>query len=147
MKNVIALSLAISAIAGVSFAGQSLSSPSNDSNPVAMVGIAFNFGGKISKESLGLTVKILSSDRQDRVVAAAGVTYFPWAPNKFGLDISGGYNFEKVTALVGYDLLNMKPQASLGYANTYKPNGATSCPPGTVLIGQISGGNPECGVI
>lgn len=136
MKIAIALSLAIASIATASTAGQIQQSPSNDSNPVAMVGIAFNFGGKISKESLGLTVKILSSDRQDRVVAAAGVTYFPWAPNKIGLDIGGGYNFEKVTALVGYDLLNKKPQASIGYTNTYKPDSAITCLPGYVLFGQ-----------
>ena len=129
MKSIIALSLAIASIATASTAAQIQQTPSNDSNPVAMVGIAFNFGGKISKESLGLTVKILSSDRQDRVVAAAGVTYFPWAPNKFGLDIGGGYNFDKVTALVGYDLLNKKPQASLGYTNTYKPEATISQPP------------------
>ena len=129
MKSVIALSLAIASIATASTAAQIQQTPSNDSNPVAMVGIAFNFGGKISKESLGLTVKILSSDRQDRFVAAAGVTYFPWAPNKFGLDIGGGYNFDKVTALVGYDLLNKKPQASLGYTNTYKPEATISQPP------------------
>ena len=129
MKSVIVLSLAIASIATASTADQIQQTPSNDSNPVAMVGIAFNFGGKISKESLGLTVKILSSDRQDRFVAAAGVTYFPWAPNKFGLDIGGGYNFEKVTALVGYDLLNKKPQASLGYTNTYKPEATISQPP------------------
>ena len=129
MKSVIALSLAIASIATASTADQIQQTPSNDSNPVAMVGIAFNFGGKISKESLGLTVKILSSDRQDRFVAAAGVTYFPWAPNKFGLDIGGGYNFDKVTALVGYDLLNKKPQASIGYTNTYKPEATISQPP------------------
>ncbi len=140
MKSIIAISLAITSIATASAAGQIQQSPSNDSNPVAMVGIAFNFGGKSSKESLGLTVKILSSDRQDRFVAAAGVTYFPWAPNKFGLDIGGGYNFEKVTALVGYDLLNKKPQASLGYTNTYKPNAAAApltCNPGFVLVGSV----------
>ena len=70
---------------------------------------------------------------------AAGVTYFPWAPNKFGLDIGGGYNFDKVTALVGYDLLNKKPQASIGYTNTYKPNAAAplTCNPGFVLVGSV----------
>jgi len=136
MKSVIALSLAIASISTASMAGQVQQTPSNDSNPVAMVGIAFNFGGQISKESLGLTVKVLSSDRQDRFVAAAGVTYFPWAPNKLGLDVSGGYNFEKVTALVGYDLLNKKPQASLGYTNTYKPERAITCQPGFVLVGS-----------
>ena len=129
MKTLICLTTVAALVASTAsaFAVQP-SSNSRDSNPVAMVGIAFNFGGKISKESFGLTVKVLSSDRQDRFVAAAGVTYFPWAPNKLGLDVSGGYNFEKVTALVGYDLLNKKPQASLGYANTYKPGGVTYQP-------------------
>ena len=146
MKSVIALSLAIASISTASMAAQVQQTPSNDSNPVAMVGIAFNFGGKISKESFGLTVKVLSSDRQDRFVAAAGVTYFPWAPNKLGLDVSGGYNFEKVTALVGYDLLNKKPQASLGYTNTYKPNTSTGCPQGTAFTGEYFNGKPVCGV-
>jgi hypothetical protein len=149
MKTLIGLTALASLVAGMASAQLAPASPnSRDSSPVAMVGISYNFGGRVIDETIGLTFKVLSSDRQDRAVVAAGVSYFPWAPKKkFGLDISTGYNFDKVTALVGYDLLNKKPQASLGYANTYKPNGATSCPPGTVLIGQISGGNPECGVI
>ncbi len=135
MKTLIGLTTLAALIAGMASAQPAPSSPnSRDSNPVAMVGMAYNFGGRVFDETFGLTFKVLSSDRQDRAVVAAGVTYFPWAPKqKFGLDISGGYNFDKVTALVGYDLLNKKPQASLGYANTYKPNGAAPCPPGRYL--------------
>jgi len=137
MKTLICLTTLAALVASTASALQvQPSSNSRDSNPVAMVGISYNFGGQISKESFGLTVKVLSSDRQDRFVAAAGVTYFPWAPNKLGLDVSGGYNFEKVTALVGYDLLNKKPQASLGYTNTYKPERAITCQPGFVLVGS-----------
>ena len=135
MKTLIGLTTLAALVAGMATAQIAPSSPnSRDSSPVAMVGIAYNFGGRVFDETFGVTFKVLSSDRQDRAVVAAGVTYFPWAPKqKFGLDISGGYNFDKVTALVGYDLLNKKPQASLGYANTYKPNGGVTCPPGRYL--------------
>jgi len=135
MKTLIGLTTLAAMIAGMASAQPAPSSSnSRDSNPVAMVGMAYNFGGRVFDETFGLTFKVLSSDRQDRAVVAAGVTYFPWAPKqKFGLDISTGYNFDKVTALVGYDLLNKKPQVSLGYANTYKPNGAAPCPAGRYL--------------
>ena len=135
MKTLIGLTTLAALVAGMATAQIAPSSPnSRDSSPVAMVGIAYSFGGRVFDETFGVTFKVLSSDRQDRAVVAAGVTYFPWAPKqKFGLDISGGYNFDKVTALVGYDLLNKKPQASLGYTNTYKPNDAAPCPPGRYL--------------
>ena len=131
MKTLIGLTALAALIAGMASAQPAPSSSnSRDSNPVAMVGMAYNFGGRVFDETFGVTFKVLSSDRQDRAVVAAGVTYFPWAPKqKFGLDISGGYNFDKVTALVGYDLLNKKPQASLGYTNTYKPEATISQPP------------------
>jgi len=130
MKTLISLTALASLVAGVALAQPApVSQDSRDSSPIAMVGIAYNFGGRVVDETIGLTFKVLSSDRQDRAVVAAGVTYFPWAPKqKFGLDISTGYNFDKVTALVGYDLLNNKAQTSLGYANTYKPGGVTYQP-------------------
>ncbi len=136
MKTLIGLTALASLVAGMALAQPAPSAPhSRDSSPVAMVGISYNFGGRVVDETIGLTFKVLSSDRQDRAVVAAGVSYFPWAPKqKFGLDISTGYNFDKVTALVGYDLLNKKPQVSLGYANTYKPNGGIVCPPNGSLI-------------
>ncbi len=138
MKTLIGLTALASLVATIASAGALPEAPnSRDSSPVAMVGISYNFGGRVVDETVGLTFKVLSSDRQDRAVVAAGVSYFPWAPKeKFGLDISTGYNFDKVTALVGYDLLNKKPQASLGYTNTYKPTRAVTCQPGFVLIGQ-----------
>ena len=131
MKTLIGLAALASLVAGVATA-QPIPHSQNtrDANPVAMVGLSFNFGGRVVDETIGLTFKVVSSDRQDRAVVAAGVTYFPWAPKQnFGLDISTGYNFDKVTALVGYDLLNKKPQVSLGYTNTYEPSVIRGCAP------------------
>lgn len=85
-------------------------------DPAVMLGLSVNFGsGQLSP---GVTAKVLSSDEQDQAVAAAGVSFFPWETNHFGLDLSAGYNFNEGAALIGYDLLNRKIQASGGWVNT-----------------------------
>lgn len=86
-------------------------------DPAAMVGISFNIGGT-EVISPGITAKIISSDKEDKPVGALGVSFFPLAENKFGVDLSAGYNFDERTALIGYDLLNQRFQASGGWVNT-----------------------------
>jgi hypothetical protein len=84
----------------------------------AMVGVAYNFGGPASLKNLGFTAKVLTSDREDKWVAALGATLYPWSDKLLGLDVSGGYNFEDSAVLIGYDFLKGQPQISGGWANT-----------------------------
>jgi len=82
-----------------------------------MVGIAYSFGGPASLKGLGFTAKVLSSDREEKWVGAAGVSLFPWADRKLGLDLGGGYTFNNATALVSYDFLQVAPQLSVGWTD------------------------------
>lgn len=86
-------------------------------DPAVMLGVSVNFGGG-SAISPGITAKVLSSDEQDQAVAAAGVSFFPLAASRFGVDVSAGYNFNEGTALIGYDFLNQQIQVSGGWVNT-----------------------------
>lgn len=89
------------------------------SRPSVMLGVAFNFGGGSANSNVGITLKLLSSDRRNRAVGAVGVTFFPWGDDvAFGLDAGIGYNFRNGAAVVGYDFLNASPQFSAGWAYT-----------------------------
>jgi hypothetical protein len=81
-------------------------------SPAAFVGISYSFGGNI-----GLSVKLLSDDKEDKVVAAIGASYYPTAMNKFGIDIGAGYTFNNAAAIVGWDFLQKSPQISAGWAD------------------------------
>lgn len=83
-----------------------------------MVGVAYNFGGQASLKNLGFTAKILSSDKEDKWVGALGVTFYPWSNQRFGMDVSAGYNFQDSAALIGYDFLKGEFQLNGGWANT-----------------------------
>lgn len=83
-----------------------------------MIGVAYNFSGQASLNNLGFTAKILTSDKEDKWVAALGATLYPWSAQMFGVDVSGGYNFEDSAVLIGYDFLKGAPQISGGWANT-----------------------------
>ena len=88
-----------------------------NAGPGMLIGVSYNFGGDV-----GFTLKATSSDKQDAVIGAVGISYFPFSKErKIGLDASGGYNFESVAATVGYDFLLRKAQVAAGYANTKAP--------------------------
>lgn len=93
----------------------------------ALFGLSFNFGTNISISDFGLTVKVLSDNEEDKFVAAAGVSYFPFAEqgNMFGADLSGGYIFENAAVTLGWDFLNRKPQLALGYVNSQDDSNST----------------------
>lgn len=82
-----------------------------------MFGISHNFGG-----DTGVTFKILSSDRRDRPVLAAGVSFFP---KGVGFDVGVGYNFTRTTVTFGRDLLREHYQIAWGASST-------RCPPAPV---------------
>jgi hypothetical protein len=83
-------------------------------DPTVMVGISLNFGGG-EKPAWGVTGKILSSDRPDEVVGAAGTTYF--FDGYWGLDAGIGYTFDDGAVTLTYDFLNSRPQISAGWAD------------------------------
>lgn len=85
-----------------------------------MLGVAYNFGGPASLNNLGFTAKVLTSNEEDKWVAALGATFYPWSGKQFGLDLSGGYNFQDSAAMIGYDFLKREPQISGGWSNTDK---------------------------
>jgi len=83
--------------------------------PTLMIGLSFDFGAN-PKENIGLTAKVISTDQRYRFIGAAGGTYFPFAKEQFGLDVSGGYLADHVAATAGYDFLRWTPQVSVGWA-------------------------------
>ena len=89
-----------------------------ETNATFMAGIAFNFGGNAGAENIGFTLKALNTNEADHFVIGAGGTFYPWSEERFGLDLSGGYNFNESTALVGYDFLKKAPVVSGGWVNT-----------------------------
>ena len=95
-------------------------------DPGFMLGICHNFGG-----STGVTIKVLSTNKQDKAVAALGVSYFPDdAANKLGLglDLGLGYNFRRSAAAVGWDFLHNQVQGAIGFSDTKKPPAPASAP-------------------
>ena len=84
--------------------------------PTFMLGLAINFGGG-SAPAVGITGKVLSSDVRDRVVGAAGLSYFFDNGGYFGADVGLGYTFNNSAVTLGYDFLNKRPQVSAGWAD------------------------------
>ena len=95
-------------------------------DPAAMVGLTFNFA--TGMDGLGVTAKVVSSDKQDQVVGAAGVSLFPFSDQLFGVDVGGGYNFNESSAILSYDLLRGAPSVSAGWVNTQEKS-STPTPP------------------
>jgi hypothetical protein len=86
-------------------------------SPTVMLGIAFDFGAN-PKENIGITGKVISNDQPGRFVVGAGGTYFPFAREQFGADISGGYLTDHAAVTAGYDFMRWTPQISAGWAPT-----------------------------
>lgn len=84
-------------------------------DPTVMVGLALNFGGG-KDPAVGVTAKVLSADRADEVVGAAGLSYFFQDGGYLGADIGLGYTFDNGAVTLGYDFLNRRPQLSAGWA-------------------------------
>ena len=83
--------------------------------PAIMLGISMNFGGG-DAPVLGVTGKVLSSNRPDELVGAVGATYF--FDNNWGLDAGIGYTFDHSAVTLTYDFMNKRPQLSAGWAHT-----------------------------
>jgi len=113
-------------------------------SPGAMFGIGYSFGG--GSDGIALTLKVLSSNDENKGIASLGVSYYPLAKaNSFGIDVGGGYLFEDFALTGSWDFLQMKPQISGGYVNTMSDsNGAvtsgTPAPPPVVEDPVYEGG-------
>jgi hypothetical protein len=84
-----------------------------------MIGIAAEFGGSKDDQTVGITAKVLSTNKPNSVVFGGGVTFFPWAKDEqLGLDVSGGLLLNNLALLGGYDLLRQQLQVSGGWAPT-----------------------------
>lgn len=95
--------------------------------PAVMVGISHNFGG-----ATGVTFKVLSTERKNKPVLAAGVSYFPGQTEgqRWGADMGIGYTFNHGAITLGYDWLNEQAQLGLGWAKTRSaPNPAPAPAP------------------
>ena len=88
---------------------------SASAGPGVMFGIAFNFNG-----DLGVSLKLLSSDREDRFVGVGGVTWFPTGANPISVDVGLGYNFRNAGVTAGWDIVNAEFQVGAGYVDTKK---------------------------
>lgn len=93
-------------------------------DPGFMLGLSYNFDGAV-----GVTVKVLSTNKENKAVAALGASYmFGASARKFGVDVGGGYNFKHVTATLGWDFLNSQMQTSVGASNTKKKTDSATPP-------------------
>lgn len=93
-----------------------------------MFGISHNFGG-----DTGVTFKILSSDKRDKPVLAAGVSFFP---KGVGFDVGVGYNFTRTTVTFGRDLLRERYQLAWGVSST-------RCPPAPPAPAPVAAPPPD----
>lgn len=82
----------------------------------AFVGVTYAIG---SNAGVGLTLLATTVRHEDRGIAAAGVSYYPFASGqKIGIPIGVGYQGSNVAGIVGYDVLLGVPVVSGGYVNT-----------------------------
>ena len=98
-------------------AASMLAASAAHADPALMAGVGITLGGPEGAQA-GFTAKVLTSDKQGEPVGAAGISLYPWAGQKFGLDLGAGYNFNEGAAVLSYDFLQRAPQASGGWVNT-----------------------------
>lgn len=140
--------LAAALLASIVFAGAPARGDDIIDNPGVSVGLAFAFNGsQPSAADIGFTAKILSNRHENNPVLGAGLTLYPWAEKKLGLDVGVGYNFTDVTTMAGYDFLQQKILMSSGWSNTEpkqsskkKPNNEPDPPKQCVIDNDCSEG-------
>ena len=83
-----------------------------NASPSVFVGVTYGFGGGV-----GLSLKALSTDKENSGVLSGGVTYYPMT-NKFGASVGGGYLIKNGATTIEWDFLNGFPTFNAGYAHT-----------------------------
>lgn len=121
-KLLLSTAIALLLPAGIASAGTasviSVPAKSHSAHPTLLFGIAVEFGDSVSTPDVGVTAKVLSSNRPNQFVVGGGVGYFPWSDQPFGVDLDIGYTFNHAAILGGYDFLRQKPQLSAGFVPT-----------------------------
>ncbi len=88
-----------------------------------MFGLTYGLGGPIALKNLGFTLKVVSSNEEEKWIGAIGANWYPWSDKTaFGIDLGAGYNFENGSLTIGYDFLTRKPVLSGGYTDTKDDN-------------------------
>ena len=126
--------LALATIATVSFAF---------AGPQAMFGLTYTWGGGLGQGELGIGVKVVTDNEEDKFIAAAGVNYYPFATERaFGADVSAGYLFDSFALTAGWDFLREDIIVSAGYVNTVDDSD-DSDPAPAAGGGESDGGSAE----
>lgn len=84
-------------------------------DPGVFLGIGYTFG---EKGGLGLTLKVTSTKKEDRLAAAAGITWYPRNnATPIGFDLGAAYVFDNGVVGLGWDFLH-SPQFWMGVGDT-----------------------------
>lgn len=79
-------------------------------------GLAYTFG---VKGGLGVTFKITSTEREDRLAAVGGITWYPKAiGSPIGFDVGAGYVGSGNAVGVSWDILAEGVQGWFAFGNT-----------------------------
>lgn len=98
------------------------SSQLSSANPGVFFGVVYSFG---AGGGPGISLKVLSTNKEDHVVVGAGASFYPLAStNRFGVDADVGYLSKDFAATAGWDFLQQGVQLGVGYVNTKDNNGA-----------------------
>lgn len=118
--SIAALGLTVAVVGSANAGFSTIPGPTYEKSgsPTFMIGIAVEFGDNANKADVGITAKVLSSNKPNEFVVGGGVSFFPWAKDQVGLDVGAGYNFNNAGALASYDFMRWKPQLSVGYVPT-----------------------------
>jgi hypothetical protein len=95
------------------------------------IGLSMQLGGKFSSQDLGLSAKVVSSNREDRAVLGGGISFYPFGPGstRVGLDVGAGVQGRSAGALIGYDLLLGRPTRATSTPRTSDPIGSPGTSP------------------
>jgi hypothetical protein len=108
-------------------------------DPAILFGVSYNFQ---KENSFGLTVKGITNDLPNNIVAGVGVTYYPFSTTgQFGADVSVGYVFQNVAVTGGYDFIKNESQFGFGYVNTRSVSAGSVAAPPVVTPPPPAGGN------
>lgn len=90
--------------------------------PALMLGVSHNFGG-----ATGITLKVLSTNREEKAALAVGVSYAPGREaSRWSWDTGLAYNFKSTSLVLSYDWVPGQTQLSFGAANLKAPAKASS---------------------
>jgi hypothetical protein len=83
-------------------------------DPGYSVGLQYTFGGEV-----GISGRVLSTDRSDSIIAGIGIDYYPFAQKQnWDLDFSVGYQFQNVAVTGGWSAIRREPMIGISYVNT-----------------------------